>query len=468
MSETVYTYSNIFISPYKFEKIINLKVTKELNEHEKLCVKAIIPEENVDKYVENADDNEVIEVQIRDKDQPLVLFKGLVTNIQLSAENNVRSITIEALSTTYLMDIKKKKRSFQNKAASYNEIFNSINCEYSEDVIGGTSQDKSIGELLVQYNETDWQFIKRLASHLNAPLVPDSKMNGIRYYVGVPELQKKYNINEFNYSIKKDLKNYKLKSENGIDNLDENDLISYEITTNKILDLCSSVEFKNRNLLVFRAEIGIENGVFRNKYILRDIKGFSRRTLYNSYLIGASLFGRVIDVTKDMVMLKLEIDEEKSSGAMWFPYSTVYSSPDGSGWYCMPEIGDKVRLYFPDEKENNAFAASSVNLPSSNSQTRSDPSVKSISTKYGKQIVFQPGAVEIIGNGKLLIRLTDDGGIEINSNKKITFSAAEGIEINGGDKILIQGEEGINLKQANASLNIVDNVTISGAKVNIE
>lgn len=64
--------------------------------------------------------------------------------------------------------------------------------------------------------------------------------------------------------------------------------------------------------------------------------------------------------------IKLEIDQDSTaSGAMWFPYSTVYSSPDGSGWYVMPEAGDQIRLYFPDEREQHAFAASSVDLASS-------------------------------------------------------------------------------------------------------
>ena len=45
-------------------------------------------------------------------------------------------------------------------------------------------------------------------------------------------------------------------------------------------------------------------------------------------------------------------------GARWFPYATVYSSGDGTGWYCMPEIGDKIRLYFPTEKEQDAYVIS--------------------------------------------------------------------------------------------------------------
>ncbi|MCB2306828.1 phage tail protein, partial [Clostridium estertheticum] len=98
----------------------------------------------------------------------------------------------------------------------------------------------------------------------------------------------------------------------------------------------------------------------------------------------------------------------------------------------------------------------------------SDPAVKSIGTKYGKQVVMKPGAVEIIGNGNLLMRLTDDGGIEINSDKKIVLDAKEDIEITGGGKISIQGGKEVDLTQGGAKINIQDNVTMSGGKVKIE
>lgn len=470
MSEFIYTYANISISPYKFEKIMEFKLTQELNEHSRLYISGIISEENVDQYVENANDSEKIEVHLKNENNTCVLFKGIVTNIAVKAIDNVRSITIEALSSTFLMDIKRKSRSFQNKNSKYSEIFTSITNEYpNASVVDEASKAKSIEGLFVQYNETDWEFIKRLASHFNAPLVSKCTFEGAKYYVGVSDSLEKCNIDEFNYSIKKDLKGYKIKSENDIQGIKEQNLVSYEITSTKILELCSPVEFKNRTLYVFKAEIEMDSGILLNKYILRDKKGLSRRKIYNYSLTGASIFGEILAVSKDRVKVHLEIDKNQPKNkAMWFAYSTVYSSPDGSGWYCMPEIGDKVRLYFPDSKEKNAFAASSVNLTSSDSTKRSDPSVKSISTKYGKQILFKKGAIEIIGNGKMLMRLTDSGGIEINSNKKISLSASDDIEINGGSKILIQGDSGIELKQANATLSILDDVTISGAKVNIE
>ncbi|UHA74780.1 contractile injection system protein, VgrG/Pvc8 family [Paenibacillus sp. 481] len=470
MSQAVYTYTNVFVAPYQFETITDLKLTKQTNEHAKLTISGIVPESKLDQYVVRANEQEHIELFVQDEDNKIVLFQGIVTSIAVQAVRNVRSITIEARSSSYLMDIKRESRTFQNKQLAYTELFSTIGQSYPQyDVIDEASQGKSIGGLLVQYKETDWQFAKRLASHFNAPLVPNTTLRGVKYVVGVPESSEPQRLEEFNYTIKKDLNEYRLKSSSDMQDIYEQNMISYEVTSNKIVQLCSPVIFQQRTLYVYRVETSIANGVLINKYTLRDKKGLSSQKLYNNGLSGISLFGKILDVSKDRVKVQLHIDGQQSkSKAIWFPYSTVFSSPDGTGWYCMPETGDEIRVYFPDEREENAFAASSVDTDAPDPERRSDPSVKSISTKYGKQIVFKPGAIEIIGSGKLLMRLTDEGGIEINSDKKIVLSAVEDIEINGGAKVLIQGEEGVDLKQANASLNILEQVQLSGAKVNIE
>lgn len=469
MGEYAYTYGEISISPYKFEKIINLKIIRELNEHAKLCIEGIICESDIDKYVEMTDDSEIVNLSVKNDDSTEVLFEGIVTNISIDADANVRTMKLEALSSTILMDITKNTQSFQDKGTTYKGIFSDISNKYNNSsIMDEVSKGNTIPGLIVQYNETDWEFCKRLASHFNSYLVPECRLGDVKFHVGIPYSPSSCNLEEFNYSIKKDLKEYRIKSKNYGGNLSEENLISYEITSYKILNLCSKVTFKKRKLCVSRIETEIVQGVLQNKYILKDIKGISTHKVMNNEITGASLSGSILDISKDTVKVKLDIDSGGSPGSRWFPYSTVYSSPDGSGWYCMPEVGDAIRLYFPDNEEKNAFVTSSVNLESSNSGKRSDPSVKSIGTKDGKEITFNDGAVEIAGNGNMLMRLTDDGGIEIKSDKKIILSATEDIEINGGAKVVIQGQEGVDLKQAGTTLKIGDDVVIGGSKVNIE
>lgn len=472
MSESyVYTYGDFIVSPYKFEKIKVLRITRELNEHARLYINGVISDESSDEYVEEAEDDASIKVSVKDDQGNIIdLFEGVISNIGIDASNDVRTLEIEALSKTVLMDIEKKSRTFQNENDTYKDIFKKINGEYnSVQIYDNATNGDNIDKLIVQYKETDWELIKRLASHFNAGVVAECQLTDIKYSLGASGDLKTYDIDEYNYSVKKGLHEYKVKAANENYDLDDLNLVSYEITTNKIMNLYSNVNFKGRNVYVYKCEIEMVDGELLNKYILRDEKGMKVRKIFNNKIVGMSLNGSVIETKNDEVKIKLEIDENQDAGtAKWFEYSTVYSSEDGTGWYCMPETGDSIRLYFPDNEEKNAYAISSVNLKSSNSQKRSNPDEKNIGTKYGKQIVMKPGAVEIVGGGNLLMRLTDDGGIEVNSDKKIILSAQDDIEINGKSKIILQGDEGINLTQSGANMNIQDDVTMGGSKVKVQ
>ncbi|WP_432665085.1 phage tail protein [Wukongibacter baidiensis] len=469
MVKDSYTYVNLVIKPYKFEKVLDLKIEEEINEHTKVYIRGIINEDDVDKYVESASDMDEIEIYLKNDDSQDILFAGMVTNINIEAKGNVRELEVYGISATFLMDIVKKERSYQNKAMTYMDLFNETikdypNAGFTDEILEG----KNIEKLIVQYRETDWEFAKRLASHFNSFVAPNKYFNGPKFYIGVLKNLKNYNLEEFDYSIKKDLMDYKLKHDNEIEDLMEQNLISYEINSEKVLELCQMIEFKNRKLYVYKSIIGIKDSRLHNRYYLMDMKGLARRKKYNEAIKGVSLFGSVADIEKDMVMIKLDIDENNpKSGSMWFQYSTVYSSEDGSGWYFMPEKNDRVKLYFPDDKEENAFVESSVNLQSKDQSRRQNPEIKSLATKYGKEIRFQKGSVEIISNGGLLIRLSDNGGIEINSNKEVQIKSDGNIELNSS-KILMEGDEGISLKQGEAVLNILEDITLSGGKVNIE
>lgn len=472
MSEQyVYEYKDITVSGYDFEKIIELKIVREINEHAKLKIRGIISEENEDKYVEEANDKSFINISVNDNENNIKnLFQGIVTDISIDTQNNVRILEIEALSRTYLMDIKKMIRTFQDENYTYMDVINILNNENGNVLaMDNITDDKKIDKLIVQYKETDWELIKRLASNFNAGLIPECQLDGTKYIIGMRKDGISYSLDEFNYSIKKSIHEYKEKYENGIETLNDMNLISYEITTNKMLNLCEAVNFNGKNLYVYKAIIEICDSEFINKYVLRDEKGMKIQKRYNDKLIGLSLKGNILDTKNDVVKIKLDIDSSQNKDtAKWFPYSTVYSSEDGTGWYCMPEVGDAIRLYFPDNEEKNAYAISSVNLKSSNSQKRSDPSVKNIGTKYGKQLVMKPGAVEIIGGNNLLMRMTDDGGIEIKSDKKIILDAQDDIEIKGKAKVSIKGDEGVDLTQNSANLAIKDDVKMTGGKVKIE
>lgn len=467
-----HTQGNLLIEPYKFEEILKFKIVCEVNEHQKLYLKGIVSEEykNSNKYIEMADENTDIKISVKDQDDHIVnLFYGMINKISLQSINNVKTLEIEALGNTCLMDIKKKSKSFQGNRMTYREVFESIKSSYNKaSMIDNISKNKKNNNIIVQYNETDWEFLKRIASHFNAVIIPECRMDGIKYTIGKGQNGSLYNLKEFNYSMTKGINEFKLKSAQGISKIDDMNFITYEITTNKILDLYQNIQFKNRTLNVYRCEMEFINGILTNTYILRDEKAIKIPRIYNEKLTGLSLEGKVVSVKRDVVKIALGIDSYSNtakSNTEWLPYSTVFSSSDGTGWYCMPEIGDAIRMYFPDNNEENVYVISSVNLESRDPSKRNNPDIKSISTKYGKQIVMRPGEIDIFSGGNSMI-LSDDNGILISSDKNITMKGSK-IKINGKE-VIITGKNGVKLTQNEASVDINHDITMSGFKVNTQ
>jgi hypothetical protein len=219
-----------------------------------------------------------------------------------------------------------------------------------------------IGDIIVQFKETDREFAKRLASRFNSVVVPDYLTGGVGFTFGLPVKSSAAALDPISYKVMKDAGAYLEKARNDVSELTENDELRYVVRDFAIYRMGEKVRFKNQALRVFEIRSFLEGQVLHNLYTLKSEAGFKTKKAHNAKLVGASLAGRVTDVAKDTVRLRLYADDDSYDvGAKWLSYSTVYSSPDGTGWYAMPEIGDELRMYFPSEREAEAYAISAVN-----------------------------------------------------------------------------------------------------------
>lgn len=500
-------WHSIRFSPFSFKDILALEITQEINEHAKLHISGTLPDSAIganQDYVQRTTENTPVTLEYLDgTGTEKILFKGLVTDISQRTLAGLKHLDIEAVSFSYQLDVIKHSRSFQRHEESYSYIFERINTSAREvvphlkdDVVKaeGNEDQQTTGRLIVQYQETEWQFLKRLASHFNIGLTPDITFDSPKVYFGLPpEPQQNANrdnsqensdqkqeaagpeLNVSDYIIRRNTKEYAVASKNNRKNsgvaFSENDFTYCEAKSLDILQLGQKVTFLGLNWYIRAIHTTMEKGAVNNTYTLSTKQGLMQDDLYNTRLSGISLHGVVKEVTKDQVKAHITaIDNEWDEGATWyFPYTTIYSSPDGSGWYCMPEVGDNVRIYFPSSKEEEAVAASSVNLTPSKRGKREDPDSKILSNVYGKQVIFNPGGIEIIANDQLLMTLTDDGGVNIKSDKKITLEAEEDIEITSKtSKITVSGMEEVSIQQGAGEINLKQDIFLRGAKVNVQ
>ena len=190
-------------------------------------------------------------------------------------------------------------------------------------------------------------------------------------------------------------------------------------------------------------------------YCLQSAKGLVVQASYPMHLIGAALMAKVVRVSKNKIQAAMEIDGAHIERAVhWFPYSTLSASPDGSGWYCMPEIGDDVRIYFPSKQEAEAIALSAVSnydAPQGGSDRMQDPNNRYFRTKYGQELALNTSSVKLSCNeDKSSITILTDGTIRIQAQEsvnvqakeKITLHAENELSIRVKDQFLMQSNQG--------------------------
>jgi hypothetical protein len=197
---------------------------------------------------------------------------------------------------------------------------------------------------------------------------------------------------------------------------------------------------------------------------------FARSLIKNEKIIGLSLEGTVQEVAKDDVKILLDIDvEEPPEEFCWFKYSTPYTSDNGGGFYCMPELEEKVRLHMPDWDDEHAYSTSCVRVEFAEGDERGDPDIKYWRTKAGKEIMFTPDGVRIrCLDDEIFIYMIEEEGILIQSNKPINIVANEGagIEMNAEGKVVIAAEEEIDVFCNGSQINMKGGTTkIRGNKV---
>ncbi len=470
MSLSVVACNNIQIAPFQLKELVELKMERGINRHATLYFTGVVPEELKDSYIDKTKCETQLEVSLVNNGENTPLFKGIALSVEIRAVRNVYYIEVEAVSNTYILDVELKSRSFQNKGMSYGELVKKVISDYpGTDFMDVASDGKSIEKFTMQYQETDWEFLKRMASRFNTGLVADSISEKPKFYFGVNKKASNKALEEYHYSVRKKVSDFRISSENYIKEIDENDFIYYEVETGEFIDIGSEVDFKGRSLFVCESFTWMEDGILRHRYTLASEKGLSQNNIYNDKIIGLSIEGEVIEVAKDNLKVHLEIDKEQDKGgAWWFPYSTGYTAEGSSGWYCMPELKDHVLVHFPDNKEENGVSISSVRKDSEKAENNKvdNPDVKYFRTKSGKELMFSPEEILISAkDGEIFIKLNDKDGIQIFSTKPVKITTKEDLVMVADKNVVMTAKDNINLKCKESTLIMDGSVSIKGKEV---
>lgn len=446
----------IKITPFEFLNVTKLNIYKNINEHGSAEIIGLIAPENAQTILTMQGLGSSAAVRLFDENSnEQILFNGLIQNISLENIGDAHTMHLDLVSKSIEMDQVKHTRTFQDISMSYDHVFDIV-CKDSG--IGryyiNQYSEQAIEKLIVQYEETDWEFAKRVASRLNTVIVSDFRLDHPCLSIGLPYGAQTKRITSTDYTVGSDnIESFHSSNYNPI---------YYTVKSREYYELAAAIEFQGVSLLVGKVETELVGAELVHTYTLRHKSGFVTHEYYNQNLIGASLIGNIEEVQKDLVKVKIQNDVVQSD-YIWFSYATVYSSPDNTGWYFMPEIGDEVRLHFPTDHEWKSYVISSVHLGG-----RADADTKSIRTKWGKEIIFTPTSIYINNGAGSNILLDDESGIKIATNKTVDISAEKDIKIDAVGKIDIIADEGVTISQADNVIAVDEVIDISAEYVRVE
>ena len=451
MSVITKIHNSVYLEmPFSMESISKLEISQKLNEHSWAQIEGIIQDKNVDTC-SNLSWNKNFTIKLVDAQTSQILFSGMPVHVKVSREDQTY-VTIRLSSYSILLDYEKRTRSFQQREKTFASVFQELVKGNGGDIINFASASATFDAPLIQYEETDWEFLKRASSLIGASVYPCASGTSAQIYIG-------FGSNESRLSgtpcreMKKSIREFR-QFRNSAPS--ESDFISCNITGNKDCRLGDRVMCDGHAYRVTEIQDSLKNGLLSRRCLLKQESGICREKKYQEKLQGVSLPGVVREVKTDRIRLHLDIDGKRNREKLhWYPWHR-------NDWFCMPEIGSKVMLYIPTKDETMAYATDISRLDQESSLHNQNPEKKCFETKSGKGMMMESQSISFQATGnKISVRLSDRSGVKVRSSKGIQIHSGESFQCRSKNMNIESGER-IVLSTGMTSIVIDDLIQVKG------
>lgn len=415
---------SILIGQIKIDGIENISHLNHLdidikpNHHATGYIKMTAASEN--DIIRNIDNK--ITVSYRTKDIKKIIYCGLIQRIQKTCNNGSTQLELWLASGTCKLDQKKRRKSFQNIKKSYSEVVREVLSNENGDVIFTCHKHELQPiDVLIQYDETDWEFLKRIASHFHTSVVPSC-------ISGNPELYFGLDLNGSEVTIPEPYQT--IFSKKYYDTVGERkfmkyDFLSYKAKSYHNYDVGDYTYINGIRRQIYRKHIISSHGQLEFEYELGHENLYSTQKQYNQKLKGVMLNGTVIEAKDELVSVKLDINPEETDITKFFEWTPL----TGNSFYGMPEKGERVALRFENQDESSAKAVKSIRSDCS-SEALENSSHRFFTTPYQKSIHLETESLSVNTMGNHVI-MSDQTGISVSGTS---------LQINADANIRLEGE----------------------------
>ena len=461
------TIQSIKVTDVKYKQLVQMEIHHTVNEYARARLVLIVNEAQAKAFMDRGGVENKIEISIKEAKKTTVLFRGYAVNVNFQPQVGYNLMTIDLRDASYLLDIKRLNGSFQKLDANYKNILEGQVAD-----AGGTIQfkvdDKAIKKMILQLNETSWEFIKRMASQLNASVFTDITAESPMITIGLPNSPVILEIKNGDFSGEFDAAQFNFIDSNPQLLAEGAGVVAQDFFSVKLAGpfpyakLGDKVKYNKKRYYIKEVDARfIADGTLRITYTLVGETGFFVPKVAPKNLRGRIFRAQVKTVDYDKIQAHLiDIDAQyNDQSTMKFPFATPYSSQTGSGWYVMPEVGDFVRIVFPSEDTADAFAISGINsAPLKNTHN------KSLKAPGGRELLLTDDGVEIIAkHQETFISLNMNDGISVVSKNDIVIQAGGDISFIAGKQIQMVAKKAIHAQSGQSHVKILSDQIAMGA-----
>ena len=402
----------------------NMEIRHDVNAHATVRLSVTVKEEDQPEVLcRDWSDTEI--TVLKEGEGSELLFAGIIEKLLCHKEGRLLTILICGISETAKLDREKKKQSFQKAEMTYRQVVQKVTQNtQAAGIVWNIRDDKSIGTPLIQYEETDWEFLIRIASHFHEVLIPNMQSGKPKLHFGM-RMGREQDGDEIEILG------------NGLDDsyyqngcyesgLPRTESLYIEAKSKENWQLGDFLLYEGRRYQVYSRRILFEQGELYFVYRLGMRGTFYRKKADNLALAGVRLEGTIRKTEEESVYIQLDIDEEERADFPW-----IWAPETNNLSYCMPETGTKAALYLPtqEEKDGRVILAAVHNADNGR---YTDVQKREFATLYRKKIGLYPDRLFAEGtDGTVSICMEDASGVSIKSQTGISLLADGEIFLTG-------------------------------------
>ena len=433
-------------------EILTLEVVDRLDAHGQLDMRVIIDDERQNEFFSTNFQGDNVSLFHLSIDETTLVFNGHITTLNYEFRADLIIATITAVTYSTFLDITPKRRTFQDINKTYDEIISSIVKESTGQVIFNTNAAKPTQRPFFQYEETDWQFIKRLASHLGVPLQINLYGEKPDCYIGIrggrmQEINQRMIVEEgFGEAF---------FSSNGYRRGEsQKEYVYLKVRHQDYWRLGDFTHYKGQKLTLTSMVGNFHQGEITFEYTFGGQGYLKREIIFSQTLKGLSLQGVIKETKKESAQIQLFIDELPEHDYYW-----PWVPEIGNMGYVMPEVGSRVVLTLTTKDEKDALATHLLRF-NTTSLVFDATDFKQMHTVEDKLIGLYPEEVIVrVRNLESIISLADALGIALKTKQSVQMRAQGDVNITAST-VNIQTPHELLMQTSQSNVKIEENFNI--------